>query len=465
VKLAVAVAAVLIVCWFFLLAGVGLGAWFTEDDLMNMYQAAHTPAAKLAANLFMIRGGLDRPLGTLVVKAQWQSFGFNPLGYHIVCFLLLLANLALGAALMWRLSSSFAATLAGTLLFSFHAYLTDLYLNCGAIYDLLCFLFYFSAVLWYATIRTRGLSPSWRESAGICLLAFLAMNSKEMAITLPVMLAVTEVLYGDRRHWRTTGLTGGLAVLAVLRVHFSAVMGVNAAYTTGVSRDAWVEGWRHYSSLLVYRPNDWSQAQALLLIAACILTAVLIGRREARWSCILLLVSPIPVLFIAPRNFYAFYIPYFGFCLLCGSVVGRLATASRKSDRWVAFVTAALLAAWLWPLHRRIIPHANRWYELQEAQLRGPGQALKRDLPALPRGARVLFVDDPFPMPPEDEYTLTFLVRLLAGDDLVVVDRAKVMQQPPAESEWPAYAAVLSLKSERLTVLRPPTSRTSPTTP
>ena len=41
--------------------------------------------------------------------------------------------------------------------------------------------------------------------------------------------------------------------------------------------------------------------------------------------------------------------------------------------------------------------------------------------PGLPRGARVLFVGDPFA---RDDYSLLFLTRLLYGDMSITVDRS-----------------------------------------
>ncbi|MBI5282280.1 MAG: hypothetical protein HY858_11410 [Candidatus Solibacter usitatus] len=125
-----------------------------------------------------------RPHEPLIGVAP-HRVGFHPERFRLACFALLAGGIALGSALAWRLSRSGAFTLLFVTLFSYHAYLSDLYFNSGAIYDLLCFLFYFGALFWYAGIRRALRSPTWPETAGIALLALLAMTSKQMAVTLP----------------------------------------------------------------------------------------------------------------------------------------------------------------------------------------------------------------------------------------------------------------------------------------
>ena len=109
--------------------------------------------------------------------------------------------------------------------------------------------------------------------------------------------------------------------------------------------------------------------------------------------------------------------------LLAGLLL-RLARASDvQAERLqIASVVAlpVLLVLFLAPCHRRESLKTLRIFESVQPpsrRLAGEMIALK---PSLPRGARVLFVDDPFA---RDDYFLLFLTRLLYRDMSITVDR------------------------------------------
>ena len=80
----VAGASLTIAAVFLFLAGDGLSAYFTPDDMMNLYGAWFRPVLEQG-----------RPLGALVYRAIFAVFGLDPLPYRMVCFLLLAGNLVL----------------------------------------------------------------------------------------------------------------------------------------------------------------------------------------------------------------------------------------------------------------------------------------------------------------------------------------------------------------------------------
>jgi hypothetical protein len=112
-------------------AGDGLAAYFTPDDMMNLYGAWFLPLA-----------GQERPIGALVYRVIFAGFGLNPVPYRVCCFLLLAGNLVLLFAIAVRLSGSRVVGGIACLLAAYHAHLADLYYSTGTIYDLLCFAFY-----------------------------------------------------------------------------------------------------------------------------------------------------------------------------------------------------------------------------------------------------------------------------------------------------------------------------------
>ncbi len=435
-------AALLITAFFLFFAGAGVKSWFTDDQLMNLYGASDKSVVELALQP-------DRPVAALAMRGLWELFKFHPRPYRVVCFALLLLNLALATALAWRLSQSGVTALLFAILFCFHACLTDLYFSTATLYDILCFTFTFAALLWYATIRTQSRAPRWHELAGLSLLSALAIGSKEMAVALPLLLAVIEWLCGDRRQWLAPILSAAVCAAFLGRFLIHSGFQANTAYKSAYTLETFWNNWRHYQAMLFYRIPDWSPLATNLTLAACLLLPALLRRRESWFACAVALITPLPILFIDPRNLYAFYIPYFGFCLLAASALTTLAIRP-----WMPIPLAVALALCLTPLHLSYRDWANGWYYAQEKFLCEPGKAIRRALPALKPESRVLFVDDPFPAPPDQEYLLFYYVTLIANDHTIRVDRARHMPTPPTESQWADYAAVFRLTQNEMVRLR-----------
>src|ERR1035437_7365714 len=114
-------AALVIVGVFLAFAGDGLRAYFTPDEMMNLYGAWFRPLAES-----------DRPVGALFYRALFDAFGLNPLPYRIACFAILSANLTLLYILCLRLSGSREVAALACLLGAYHAHLADLYYSTGA---------------------------------------------------------------------------------------------------------------------------------------------------------------------------------------------------------------------------------------------------------------------------------------------------------------------------------------------
>lgn len=177
---------------FLAFAGDGIRAYFTPDDMMNLYVSWSAAPVDLLHN--------DRPLGALVYRGLFACFGLNPLPYRIVCFVLFLANLWLLYRFCQRLSQSREVAALACLLGAYHAHLADLYYSTGTIYDLLCCLFFLLAFNFYLKIRETAY-PTWKQTAELLALYLCSLASKEMAVTLPVYVVLYEWIY-HRGQWR-----------------------------------------------------------------------------------------------------------------------------------------------------------------------------------------------------------------------------------------------------------------------
>jgi hypothetical protein len=198
--------------YFAVSAHKGLGAYFTQDDggnLMHMHKYWEHSLASVFGSAVRVVTGTYRPLGGIYYFVLYRVFGFNPLPFRVVCLALMLANVFLAFALLRRLSGSLEAALLGAVALVHHPAVLDLLYSSGTIYEILCFLFYFLAVLCYLAWRQAGqeagrTSLTWPQLAGLLALTGCALDSKEMAMTLPGALLLVELVYfpPESHSWR-----------------------------------------------------------------------------------------------------------------------------------------------------------------------------------------------------------------------------------------------------------------------
>jgi len=424
------IAAALVVCAIlFAFAGDGLGGYFTPDDMMNLYQAwSASPSALMAQ---------DRPIGQFVYRAIFGLAGLDPLPFRAVAFILLLANLALLYRFCLRLAGSREIAGLACLLGAYHAHLADLYYSTGTIYDLLCGLFLLWAFDYYAGIREAGRLPDWRQSAGLLVLYLLALGSKEMAVTLPLYIVLYEALYqknftawlrrGAWWWWLTLPLTIFYVVRKIAGPH---AMTANPDYAPHFSAHAFFAAWRHYLTDLFYGAVPFNTAKIVLLFAGMLALALYSRRREMLFGWVVVVVGALPVIFVPPRGFFVVYATLPGWWLFSASALQAARDALlRYLPRWSAALGArpeqlalfAALAAVLVPLHAVRKPVGSSWVEANYRSVRSVLAPLDA-APPLRRGARVLFLSDPFD---PGDWILSHMFRLHYRDDSLVVDRTK----------------------------------------
>lgn len=435
--------------WFLYFAWPGLLAWFTPDDLMNLHGVAFlSPFDILAAR--------ERPAANLVLKGLWELFDLHPRPFRVFCFGLLLANLWLALRLFLAWSGSWRVALFGGLLFAYHAQLQDLYFNSGAIYDLLCFLFFSAALLAAGPLLDPRSAPSWQRWAALAALSALAGGSKEIAVSLPVVLAAAALARkAGRTGWLAAAVSAAACWGVIAYAAWRAPVTSNPAYQPEFTFAVLNERWKLLTAYLLYRGPQWSPAAAWLTLALALLAALWTRRRAAWPALALIVVPPLPLLFLPQRSFYAFYVAYAGWCLLAGLVLDRLTRAVQTRGWQLSAALAAALAVFLAPRHQWLSGWIRQLhYAPYEAQVAGPGNALRRQLPRLPRGAAIYFAWDPLPPPEQEEHLLAFLCRLKARDNQLAVWRARNPGQHVPEAEWSRFAAVFRLTESELIRVR-----------
>jgi hypothetical protein len=458
----------------FAFAGDGLRAQLTGDDLMNSYQYWSHPTSQLIQeSVVFYPAEVSRPLGFLFYSPLFALFGLNPLPYRIVFFALLLLNLILLYLICLRLTGSREIAALACVLGAYHAHLDELYYNSGTIYDLMGFAFYYGALVYYLRIRRAGSYPGFRQMLILLTLYLASLSSKEMAATLPLIVLIYELLFHPPSYvspsklgrwvvregrflWPSVPLT---IVYIFSRIAGPNRMVTNAAYHPDVTMRAFMTGWEHYLYSLFYASVTFDSAKVLTLWAALLLIALIARRRELLFAWAIVMVGVLPVIFIAPRGFYAIYMTlpaWYLFLSVCLVQLRDFLVPSPKttSNRFLAparqlvlFVPIVLL---LLRAHRS--EKARFPQPPPEASLVGSiNKHLTANYPSMPPGAKILFLSDPLD---PDDFTLTFLFRLHYRDKEIHVDRVKVMKTPPDAVALNSYHHVFSLEGGAVSVIR-----------
>jgi hypothetical protein len=423
-----------IAAYFCYFAAGSLAVKFAPDDLMNLdYYWKLGPAKLLLALVAPWQGGY-RPLGGFYYLPLFRWFGLNPAPYHFVTLVLLAAN----AYLVYRLARALrlpetAAGLAA-LLMCYHGGLSFLYYNTSFIYDVLCTFFYLAAFVYYARRRAEGGMLSRGQLAVFLALYWFALNSKEMAVTMPAVLAAYEWLYEKRPSVRVALWAAVLAAPVVLRV----VVGSGAlvqipdyqpefsvARLAAFQRDA-------FSDLFL----SWHFFTTGWVIAVWGLITLLAWwpkRAAMRFCWWWLVLTPIPIEFLSGRTNACLALPFCGLAVLAAAVFTEVARAISGERKMVfAGVVAAGVCLWGWRnaelKQRLIVPQMRDLGRETWAAITGL-EALHAEVHP---HSTVIFLNDPF-----EDFDMAFIAELCFRQPDVYI---KLRRKTPVGSEELAKA-------------------------
>jgi hypothetical protein len=468
-----AAAALVTLGCFFLLAGDGVRGYFVPDDMMNLYLAWDRPFLELLrANALFFEGGI-RPFPALFYRFLYGLFGLNPFPFHILNCAILTANLAVLYFFCRRVSRSREVAALACLLGAYHAHLADLYHSSATLYDLLCFLCYYGTLVYYMKIRDTGRFPGVRGTVFCIFLYLCALNSKEMAVTLPFVLLAYELLIGPEKSesWRSqlnaarrSGFVWIACAITLIYI-YGKIAGpgritTNPDYTPVYSLHTFLSGWRHYLTDLFYGTIRFTSAKVILLWLVLTAVALRSGRRDLMFAGLLLTAGALPVLFVPPRGFYVMYLALPGWYLFGGRVLVMMREALlRAAARCSAVLgvrteqTALYLVvlAILLPMHFVQRGPGMAWLGEAHAAVRSVDDYLTSNYPHMPRGARILFLTDPYE---KGDWILTSLFRLHYGDKEIRVERVKDHPALADAAQWQDYDYVFRMDGWKLQDVR-----------
>jgi hypothetical protein len=404
---------------------------FAPDDMMNMYGYWRYGTFRLLYSQFLLWHEFYRPMGGLFYYPLFSFFGFNPVPYHAVTLALLLANTGLMYRLGRLLGCGRLAAWGAAIIVAYHAGLANLYDNIPFIYDVLCSVFFLAALVCYTGPRSAGRAPRGWERAGFYVCYVCALNSKEMAVTLPAVVLAYEWFYHrpaigslkDLKEWlrgrARMALIGGLIALPYL---YSRVLGLthNNGYHPRFSLAQALAFQEAAIRDLFLLSQDVGWITVISLWAAITYLAWRRKRPLLRWCWIVMVVTPLPVEFLEGRHAAVLAIPLAGWALFTSVLVTQAAEAFSgflggepgfrliQRDLRMAVILGYLLFVWA---------AQNQWAQ----SFRKPGDVgpmtahiiseFRRLNPHLPSHSLVALLHDPF-----EDWDMYFIAQLWFRD-------------------------------------------------
>jgi hypothetical protein len=333
--------AVLILTYFLYFNWNGLWTRFAADDMMNMALYWRLAPVRVLLARFLPWCGAYRPMAGLFYLPLFKWFGLNPLPYHAVMLAILLGNLYLMYRFARRIGCGELQAGLATLIVAYHAGLSMLYYNTAFIYDVLCFSFYMGAFLCYARVRAQGRLLRGGETALVMGLYLCALNSKEMALTLPIVLLAYEWIYHRPPVWNlreiATWLRGpGRVVLYCVALNLVYLYGKAfgpdammqmAAYRPELSLHRLFAFETTAMGDLFMKWDTFTWRSVLVMWAA---VAYLAWRRPSpvlRFCWIFLMLTPLPLAVLEGRGAACLYIPLAGWAAFAAAVLTDIARA------------------------------------------------------------------------------------------------------------------------------------------
>jgi len=279
--------------------------YFQDDELGALGWAPIVPAADFGRALLspFFQPNNFRPAAHFYFHVMGRYFALDFPKYVIPIQAVHLINIWL----VWLLARRFGATAfaasAGSLFFGFHMASFDIYWKPMYVFDLLCGTFCLLSLLFYTQRRIV-----------LSFIAFwLAYKSKELAVMLPVVLALYEFWFGKRR-W--------LELIPFFLVSLSFGLqgmflnpNVDNPYTFRFTLRALDTTSRFYSSnILLFHHAGF----------VVVPLGLWLGKPIVRFGIIVMLLFMVPLLFLPGRLFAAYcYVPLIGLTLAVTGLVRR----------------------------------------------------------------------------------------------------------------------------------------------
>jgi tetratricopeptide (TPR) repeat protein len=298
--------------------------------------------------------GYYRPVITLSYMLDYQLWGLNPFGYHLTNLVFHTLTCLLIYLMIFSLTSNLPIAFISTLLFAIHPIHTESIAWISGRTDVIGSFFFFFSFLLYMYGEKVGKLRYYALSLALFVLALL---SKEMVITLPLLIVVYDyycVAERDRREaWKRAKYWAGywilIVVYVVVRFLILKVVTGNPhieELNRGKLLLTFSKGFLYYLSklLLPFNLNAYVMLDlasfshigvwtGIVVIVGLVVTGLRLRDNRLSFGAGFFLISllpltnliaisaPVDIDFPLAERFL--YLPSFGFCLVLGVVIGE----------------------------------------------------------------------------------------------------------------------------------------------
>jgi hypothetical protein len=463
--------AAIVLAYFLRFAWGALWIGFAADDPMNLYYYWSRGPGELLRNLALFCSTYYRPMGGLYYLPIYHAFGLNPFPYHVVTISLLVLNTFLAYRFAALITGSRLAGGMSALLACYHVGLARLIYLPSFLFDVLCYTFYFLAFNYYLAIRTRGGRLRNWQVVAFLLLYIGALESKEMAVSLPVLVLLYEGLWHAPDRWsiriwarwaRSEALPALLAGVVTAVFLLGKTLGSDSplnmeGYRPVFSVDRYFESTASFLNLLFYQPegHGFFNTRTILLVAALLLAiAWRTGQKHLFLMFFFVIIAPLPITFLAGRTGPCLYIPLTGWAIFVGSVCVMFTEAVANSHAFkhvpVMVTQAALVlcaVAAQWQLSARTTAGLAPLLKIENQRTADVIRQIRSVQPVVRPGSTIYVMNDPF-----DGFDTQFLFELTYRDHSVTVWLDRHSHLEPSDIDRKDY--VFTFENGRLKRLK-----------
>jgi hypothetical protein len=344
-----AICVAVLVTYFLHFSLAALHGGFREDEMGNMGIYWRFGALKSLLGNVVFWRPFCRPGAAVYYLPLYHFFDLDPLPYRIVQISILAASIPIVYYLNQCLASSRSVAFLAALALCYHPRLATLVFVGSFIYDVLCGFFYFAALTYYIHFRKRGAGLRPLQLLGFLTLYVCALNCKEMAVTLPVIVLIYEFLKSP--HWASwkaffrwswffaaPSLIAGLLTALYIygKTHGRDALTTMAPYRPRLSWHQFITSNAKFVEELLFAQHTITPKTLLVLWAVVFIYAFMRRDRTLQLMAFWVVIVPLPIAFILPvRGGGSLYLLLFGWAMIFAKVTADLITLISKSSIFV----------------------------------------------------------------------------------------------------------------------------------
>ena len=398
--------------------------------MRNLYSYWNPPLGKVILSGFVFWNKFVRPMGALYYLPVYHLFGLNPVPFTLIRNVMLLINTFVFYQLACCLGRSWWIAMLAAFPIAYQSNLGNLAYDGAFIYDVLCGGFYFAALLYYLHVRRSKGSLRPSQVCVFLIICICALDSKEMAVSLPVIVLAYELLFEGRRAKFAPGIAA-----AVLTAIFIAGKTIGSGALTEMEAYRPVFTWARYAESTtrflntLFYTSEFTMGRVLALEALLLYVGLRNwGRRnwDPRWLFLLVwvVVTPLPIAFLPDRGAGTLYIVAAGWAFLGAMTVRallrRVAREPVAGLSRSAIMALGLLASIIAYAHETARADQTNmgWYLTQGDETRRAIEQFEALKIRPAAHSRVVFLNGPF----RDRYHTLFMAALLWNDPSIEIN-------------------------------------------